>query len=163
VRSTSMAWTAKGKVTRREQFLAEMDAVISWTRLRALIEPHYPKAGQGRQPLGLETMLRIYFLQQWFNLSDPQAEDAIYDNDRAFLRYKILPGFGVDNANSWMRSTTASRCGVSRGWSWATMWCRENLLSHRSPSQLVHNVTSFIFLRFPVDELRSYLLDMRPL
>ena len=70
----SMAWQANGKVTRRERFLAEMDAVIPWPRLVRLIEPHYPKAGQGRQPLGLEKMLRIYFLQQWFNLSDPQAE-----------------------------------------------------------------------------------------
>jgi IS5 family transposase len=70
---------AKGKVTRREGFLAEMEAVIPWVRL---IEPHYPKAGQGRRPLGLEKMLRIYFLQQWFNLSDPQAEDAIYDVSR---------------------------------------------------------------------------------
>jgi transposase, IS5 family len=77
----SVAWNSKGKVTRRERFLAEMDAVIPWSRLIALIEPHYPKAGQGRQPLGLEKMLRIYFLQQWFNLSDPQAEDAIYDSE----------------------------------------------------------------------------------
>ena len=77
----SVAWSQKGKVTRRERFLAEMDAVIPWGRLIALIEPHYPKAGQGRQPLGLEKMLRIYFLQQWFNLSDPQAEDAIYDSE----------------------------------------------------------------------------------
>src|ERR1700686_5119909 len=77
----SMAWNGKGKVTRRERFLAEMDAVIPWPRLVRLIEPHYPKAGQGRQPLGLEKMLRIYFLQQWFNLSDPQAENAIYDNE----------------------------------------------------------------------------------
>jgi len=77
----SVAWNSKGKVTRRERFLAEMDAVIPWTRLLALIEPHYPKAGNGRQPLGLEKMLRIYFLQQWFNLSDPQAEDAIYDSE----------------------------------------------------------------------------------
>src|SRR5260370_25218820 len=77
----SMAWQAKGKVTRRERFLAEMDAVIPWTRLLGLIAPHYPKAGQGRQPLGLEKMLRIYLLQQWFNLSDPQAEDAIYDSE----------------------------------------------------------------------------------
>jgi IS5 family transposase len=77
----SVAWNSKGKVTRRERFLAEMDAVIPWARLIALIEPHYPKAGQGRQPLGLEKMLRIYFLQQWFNLSDPQAEDAIYDSE----------------------------------------------------------------------------------
>jgi len=73
----SMAWQAKGKVTRRERFLAEMEAIMPWARLLALIEPHYPKAGNGRQPLGLEKMLRIYFLQHWFNLSDPQAEDAI--------------------------------------------------------------------------------------
>jgi transposase, IS5 family len=87
----SMAWSAKGKVTRREQFLAEMDAVIPWPRLLGLIEPHYPKAGNGRQPLGLEKMLRIYFLQQWFNLSDPQAEDAIYDSEsmRRFARVEL--------------------------------------------------------------------------
>src|SRR6202158_23045 len=77
----SMAWNGKGKVTRRERFLAEMEAVIPWPRLVRLIEPHYPTAGQGWQPLGLEKMLRIYFLQQWFNLSDPQAEDAIYDSE----------------------------------------------------------------------------------
>ena len=87
----SMAWNTKGKVTRREQFLAEMDAVIPWARLLRLIEPHYPKAGNGRQPLGLEKMLRIYFLQQWFNLSDPQAEDAIYDSEsmRRFARVEL--------------------------------------------------------------------------
>lgn len=77
----SMAWNQKGKVTRRERFLAEMDAVLPWSRLLALIVPHYPKAGKGRQPIGVERMLRIYFLQQWFNLSDPQAEDAIYDSE----------------------------------------------------------------------------------
>jgi IS5 family transposase len=87
----SMAWQAKGKVTRRERFLAEMDAVIPWTRLLGLIAPHYPKAGNGRQPLGMEKMLRIYFLQQWFNLSDPQAEDAIYDSEsmRRFARVEL--------------------------------------------------------------------------
>jgi IS5 family transposase len=73
------AWSAKGKVTRRERFLAEMDAVIPWPRLLALIEPHYPKAGAGRQPHPMERMLRIYFMQNWFNLSDPQAEDSLYD------------------------------------------------------------------------------------
>jgi IS5 family transposase len=76
-----LAWKDKGKVTRRERFLAEMNAVIPWATLLALIAPHYPKAGRGRQPLGLEKQLRIYFLQQWFNLSDPQAEDAIYDSE----------------------------------------------------------------------------------
>src|SRR5262249_18432285 len=86
-----IAWSQKGKVTRREQFLAEMDAGIPWSRLLALIEPYYPKAGRGRQPLGLEKMLRIYFLQQWFNLSDPQTEDAIYDSEamRRFARVEL--------------------------------------------------------------------------
>lgn len=77
----SIAWIHKGKTTRREQFLAEMEAVIPWKTLLALIEPYYPKAGRGTQPLGLEKMLRIYFLQQWFSLSDPQAEDSIYDSE----------------------------------------------------------------------------------
>jgi IS5 family transposase len=75
----SAAWDKKGKVTRRERFLSEMDAVIPWARLLALIEPHYPQAGAGRQPHPLERMLRIYFMQNWFNLSDPQAEDSLYD------------------------------------------------------------------------------------
>jgi transposase, IS5 family len=77
----SLAWDGKGKVTRRERFLAEMDAVIPWTRLLALIAPHYPKAGHGTQPMPLARMLRIYFLQHWFNLSDPAMEDALYDSE----------------------------------------------------------------------------------
>lgn len=86
-----LAWSSKGKVTRRERFLAEMDAVIPWGRLMSLIEPYYPKAGRGRQPLGLEKMLRIYFLQQWFNLSDPAAEEAIYDSEsmRRFAKVEL--------------------------------------------------------------------------
>jgi IS5 family transposase len=69
------------KVTRREQFLAEMEAVVPWARLVALIEPHYPRAeGPGRPPVGLERMLRIHFLQHWFNLSDPAVEEALYDS-----------------------------------------------------------------------------------
>ena len=60
------------KVTRRERFLAEMDQVVPWAQLCGLIEPVYPKPkGAGRRPIGLERMLRIYFMQQWFNLSDP--------------------------------------------------------------------------------------------
>lgn len=77
----SAAWEKKGKITRRERFLTEMGAVIPWGRLLALIEPHYPKAGNGRQPHPMERMLRIYFMQNWFNLSDPQAEDALYDSE----------------------------------------------------------------------------------
>lgn len=77
----SAAWQSKGKVTRRERFLAEMDAVIPWQRFMELIEPHYPKAGNGTQPLPLERMLRIHFMQHWFNLSDPGVEEALYDSE----------------------------------------------------------------------------------
>ena len=73
----------KKKVTRREQFLAEMEAVVPWGRLLALIAPHYPKAGPngGRPPMPLETMLRVYFLQNWYALSDPMAEETLYDSE----------------------------------------------------------------------------------
>jgi len=73
----------KKKRTRREKFLAEMEAVVPWTRLLVLIEPHYPKAGPkgGRPSMPLETMLRIYFLQQWYALSDPMAEETLYDSE----------------------------------------------------------------------------------
>jgi IS5 family transposase len=68
------------KKTRRAQFLEEMGQVVPWAKLCAQIEPHYPKAGGGRRPVGVERMLRIYFLQQWFNLSDPAVEEALYDS-----------------------------------------------------------------------------------
>lgn len=77
----SSDWALKVKVTRRAKFLAEMDAVIPWTRLLAVIEPHFPKAVQGRPPHPLPRMLRIHFMQQWFNLSDPAMEDALYDSE----------------------------------------------------------------------------------
>lgn len=75
------------RTTKRAAFLAEMDRVVPWARLCALIEPVYPKPGNGRPPIGLERMLRIYFMQQWFNLSDPAAEEALYDSAamRAFV------------------------------------------------------------------------------
>ncbi len=69
-----------GKTTRRAVFLAEMDQVVPWSALCALVEPVYPKPGNGRPPVGVERMLRIYFLQQWFNLSDPAVEEALYDS-----------------------------------------------------------------------------------
>ena len=69
-----------GRKTRREQFLEEMEQVVPWAELEQLIRPRYPKAGNGRPPVGLSVMLRVYFLQQWFNLSDPGAEDALYES-----------------------------------------------------------------------------------
>ncbi len=75
------------KVTRRAQFLAEMERVAPWRELCARIEPVYPKAENGRPPIGLERMLGMYFLQHWFNLSDPAVEEALYDSPtmRAFV------------------------------------------------------------------------------
>src|SRR5260370_7307069 len=62
--------------TRRAIFLEEMEQVVPWRELCGLVEPHYPKPGNGRPPVGVERMLRIYFLQQWFTLSDPAVEEA---------------------------------------------------------------------------------------
>ena len=66
------------KSTRRAQFLAEMERVLPWSELCALVEPVYPKGEGGRPTISLERMLRVYFLQQWFNLSDPAVEEALY-------------------------------------------------------------------------------------
>jgi transposase, IS5 family len=68
------------KKTRRALFLEEMEQVVPWNKLCSLVEPHYPKAGNGRRPVGVERMLRVYFLQQWFSLSDPAVEEALYDS-----------------------------------------------------------------------------------
>jgi IS5 family transposase len=69
-----------GRKSRRELFLDEMELVVPWAELEALVEPHYPKAGNGRRPVGLQIMLRTYFMQQWFNLSDPGVEEAFYES-----------------------------------------------------------------------------------
>ncbi len=68
------------KTTRRAVFLAQMERVVPWAELCALIEPVYPRAGNGRPPIDLEQMLRVHFLQHWFNLSDPAVEEALYDS-----------------------------------------------------------------------------------
>ena len=70
------AWNRQGKVTRREHFLLEMDAVIAWQRWLKRIAPYYLRGNMGRQPHDLERMLRIYFMQQWFSLTAPQAAEA---------------------------------------------------------------------------------------
>jgi len=77
----SYEFAQKKLVTRREKFLAQMNQVVPWARLEALIEPQYPTSGRvGRQPKGVALMLRMYFLQQWFGLADEALEDAIYDS-----------------------------------------------------------------------------------
>ena len=73
-------YAGKKKVTRRERFLAEMEELVPWARVVAVIAPYYPKGERGRPPIGIERMLRIYFLQQWYGLADEALEDAIYDS-----------------------------------------------------------------------------------
>ena len=74
-------YAKKKKQTRREIFLGKMELVVPWVRLMEVIEPHYPKGGgRGRPPIGLEKMLRMYFVQQWYGLADEAVEDAIYDS-----------------------------------------------------------------------------------
>src|ERR1700751_1269138 len=87
---TGFEWYTKK--TRGVMFLEEMEQMVPWENLCALIEPHYPKAGNGRRPKELEKMLRIYFLQQWFNLADPAVEEALYDS--ATLRQFAGVDFG---------------------------------------------------------------------
>jgi len=72
-------YAGKRKKTRKEVFLEEMDRVVPWQALLALIEPVYPKAGNGRRPYALKTMLRIHLMQNWFGYSDPAMEEALYE------------------------------------------------------------------------------------
>ncbi len=76
---SSLDYAHKKKRTKREIFLGEMDAAVPWARLEGLIGPHYVKPRKGRPQMPLIVMLRIYFLQQWYDLSDPGAEEALYD------------------------------------------------------------------------------------
>ena len=80
-----------GKRTRKRQFLDEMERVVPWCRLIGLIEPHYPKGHTGRPPFAIATMLRIHFLQQWFGLSDPAMEEALFDVP-LYREFAQLPG-----------------------------------------------------------------------
>ncbi len=83
-------YAGKKKQTRRDKFLAEMEQVVPWARLVERLRPLYPKGERGRPPIGLERMLRIHFLQQWYGLADGAMEDALYDS-------QALRGFvGID-------------------------------------------------------------------
>jgi IS5 family transposase len=85
-------FAGKGKQTRKERFLAEMEQVVPWPVLERLIEPVYPASGNGRRPYPLQTMLRVHLMQNWFSLSDPGMEDALYDMPalRQFARLSSL-------------------------------------------------------------------------
>src|SRR2546426_1147655 len=93
--------------TRRAVFLEEMEQVVPWRELCALVAPHYPQPGKGRPPVGVERMLRIYFLQQWFNLSDPGVEEALYDS--AVMRQFV----GVDSKTKIIHTAVATAANVA--------------------------------------------------
>jgi transposase, IS5 family len=78
------------KKTRKREFLEEMERVVPWGVLVQIVEPHYPRAKTGRPPFGIETMLRIHYLQQWFALSDPAMEEALHDMP-VFREFAKLP------------------------------------------------------------------------
>jgi transposase, IS5 family len=94
----------KKKITRREKFLARMEEIIPWASLLAVLEPFYPKGERGRPPVGLERMLRMYFLQQWYGLADEALEDALYDSQalRGFARID-LSADGVPDATTLLK------------------------------------------------------------
>ena len=97
-------FATKKKTTRREKFLGRMETLIPWTKLLAVIEPFYPKGERGRPPVGLERMLRIYFLQQWYGLADEALEDALYDSQalRGFAPID-LASEGVPDATTLLK------------------------------------------------------------
>ena len=104
---SSLGFDRHHKQTRRERFLAEMEIMVPWDALSALIEPHYPPGERGRPPIGIERMLRIYFLQQWFNMSDPQAEDM---SDRVLLRARGFAGpSAIHRAYALTKAVNSSR------------------------------------------------------
>jgi IS5 family transposase len=112
--NASTAFEKYKKSTKREKFLAEMKRVVPWKELYSPIEPFYPKPGKGRPPIGLERMLRIHFLQSWFNLSDPGAEEALYDMEsmRRFV------GIDLGNEPAPTRPPYASSAIFSRPVVW---------------------------------------------
>ena len=115
----------RGKITKREKFLSEMEQVIPWTRLLAVIEPHYPTGRGGRPPLGLSKLLRIYFVPQWYNLSDPAAEEALYDSETLRRFVGIEAGEVIPDETSLCRF-------------------RHLLEKHRLPDQLFHEVRTLL-------------------
>src|SRR5665213_900838 len=97
-------YAGKKKATRREKFLGEMEKVVPWGKLIELIEPYYPNGERGRPPIGIERMLRIYFLAQWYGLADEALEDAIYDSQamRNFIGVD-LGGESVPDATTLLK------------------------------------------------------------
>ena len=94
-------YEGKKKITRREVFLEKMEQVVPWSRLMEVIEPYYPKSGKrGRPPVGLQRMLRMYFVQQWYGLAYEAVEDAVYDS------HALRNFMGIDLSHSSVPDAT---------------------------------------------------------
>jgi len=119
------------KSTRRDEFLTTMNTIVPWSALCDVIEPHYPKAGNGRPPIGLERMLRIHFIQHWFNLADLACEEALYDS--ASLRRFV----GIDLGREPVPDATP--CSSSADSSTSTNWVKPCL--HRSDKSCRHGAS----------------------
>lgn len=118
--ATQTGFETHRKQTRRDKFLAEMDNVVPWAELCAVIAPYYPKEpeeGQGgRRPIGLERMLRIHFLQQWYALSDPGVEEALYDSEamRRFVGIDLGRERAPDESTVWQFRQLLERHGLAK-------------------------------------------------
>lgn len=102
-------YAGKRKKTRREVFLEEMEQVVPWKALLKVIEPHYPVAGRGRRPYPLDAMLRVHLMQNWFALSDPAMEEALYEiaSLRNFAGLSLSPAFSTKRRERrWVRAST---------------------------------------------------------
>ncbi len=132
-------YAGKRKKTRREVFLEEMELVVPWKALLGLIEPHYPVAGRGRRPYPLESMLRVHLMQNWFALSDPAMEEALYEiaSLRTFAHLSLAEPIPDETTilnfrhlletNDLAEDTrTGHWCPASK-WSWTTP-CRPSML-----------------------------------
>ena len=110
-------YARKKKTTRREKFLAQMEAVVPWARLVEVIAPHYPAGKRGRPPVGIERMLRLYFLQQWYALADEALEDALYDSQamRSFA--------GIDLGSEAVPDATTEEAEGNSGGRWTGEPC----------------------------------------
>ncbi len=105
-------YAGKRKQTRKELFLIEMDQVVPWKGLIALIEPHYPKGEGGRPAYQLMAMLRVHLMQNWFGYSDPAMEEALYETVRAVEPVDGAPTFADEcrRGASVMREMAGARC-----------------------------------------------------
>lgn len=100
---TGIGFQAHHWQTRRDRFPSAMDGVVPWREPCSLVEPRYPSGQRGRPPIGVERMPRIYFLQQCFNMSDPRAEDCLYDGTDDLAGFLEAVNSGLQEANRPLR------------------------------------------------------------